>query len=110
MNLKLPAPTTPTSNIKYSPIPHQVNINPHTKIPFTSVPITEYNMSRGVWVVQSVKGLTSAQVMILLFMSSSPTLGSVLTVQSLEPLLILCLPLSLCPSPAHALSLSLSQK
>ena len=37
------------------------------------------------WVAQSVKRLTSAQVMILWFVSSSPTLGSVLTAQSLEP-------------------------
>ena len=53
---------------------------------------------------QSVKYLTSAQVMISQFLSSSPTLGSVLTAQSLElaldsvspslsasPQLVLCL-------------------
>ena len=34
---------------------------------------------------QSVERLTSAQVMISLFPSSSPTSGSVLTGQSLEP-------------------------
>ena len=34
---------------------------------------------------QSVKRLTSAQVMIAWFMSSSPESGSVLTAQSLEP-------------------------
>ena len=39
----------------------------------------------GAWVAQSVKRLTSAQVMISQFVSSSPTLGSVLTAQSLEP-------------------------
>ena len=39
---------------------------------------------RGAWVAQSVKHLTSAQVMISQFLSSSPTLGSVLTAQSLE--------------------------
>ena len=39
----------------------------------------------GAWVAQSVKRLTSAQVMILRIMSLSPTLGSVLTAQSLEP-------------------------
>ena len=33
----------------------------------------------------SVKGLTSAQVVISRFMGLSPTLGSVLTAQSLEP-------------------------
>ena len=39
----------------------------------------------GAWVAQSVKCPTSAQVMISWFVSSSPTLGSVLTAQSLEP-------------------------
>ena len=56
----------------------------------------------GAWVAQSVKHPTSAQVLISRFMSSSPTSGSVLTTWSL--LRILCLPLSLCPSPAYALS------
>ena len=60
---------------------------------------------RGAWVAQSVKHPTSAKVMISLFVSSSPTWGSVLTTQSLEfaseslsptlslplPLLTLCL-------------------
>ena len=40
---------------------------------------------RGVWVAQSVECWTSAQVMISQFESSSPTLGSVLAAQSLEP-------------------------
>ena len=40
---------------------------------------------RGAWVAQLVKHLTLAQVLISRFMSSSPTLGSVLTAQSLEP-------------------------
>ena len=40
---------------------------------------------QGAWVAQSVERLTSAQVMILQFMSSSPASGSVLTAQSLEP-------------------------
>ena len=57
---------------------------------------------------QSVKHLTSTQVMISQFVTSSPMLGSVLTAQSLEPasdsvspslsappLLMLCLSLSL---------------
>ena len=39
----------------------------------------------GSWVAQSVKGLTSARVMILQFVSSSPVSGSALTAQSLEP-------------------------
>ena len=40
---------------------------------------------RGAWVAQSGKHPTSAQVMILQSVSSSPTSGSVLTAQSLEP-------------------------
>ena len=40
---------------------------------------------RGAWVAQSVELLTSAQVMISQLVSSSPTSGSVLTAQSLEP-------------------------
>ena len=36
-------------------------------------------------VAELVKHLTSAQVMILRFVSSSPTSGSVLTAQNLEP-------------------------
>ena len=38
-------------------------------------------------VAQSVKRLTSAQVVISQSVSSSPVLGSVLTAQSLEPIL-----------------------
>ena len=40
-----------------------------------------------IWVAQSVKRQASAQVMISKFMSLSPTVGSVLTGQSLEPAL-----------------------
>ena len=40
---------------------------------------------RGAWVVLLVELPTSAQVMISRSVSSSPTLGSVLTAQSLEP-------------------------
>ena len=39
----------------------------------------------GAWVAQSVQHLTSAQVMISWFLGLSPTSGSVLTAQSLEP-------------------------
>ena len=41
----------------------------------------------GALVAQSVKRPTSAQVMISQFVSSSPMMGSVLTAQSLEPVL-----------------------
>ena len=63
----------------------------------------------GAWVAQSVRHLTSAQVMISQLVGSSPMSGSMLTAPSLEPASnSVCLPL--CPSPTHALSLSLSQK
>ena len=50
-----------------------------------------------------------APVMIAPFLSSSPASGSVLTAQSLEPALNSVSPLSLCPSLACAISLSLSK-
>ena len=60
--------------------------------------------------VQLVKRPTSAQGMITQFVSSSPTSGSVLTVQSLE-LALDSVSFSLCPSPyVLYLSLSLSLK
>ena len=69
----------------------------------------------GIWVAQSVGHLTLAQVMISQFGSLSPSLGSVLTAQSLDPA-----PDSASPSVSAppqlacvcllSLSLSLSQK
>ena len=59
------------------------------------------------WLAQSVKCPASAQVMISLLMSSSPTSGSVLTAQSLEPAsdsVSISLPL------LHSCSVSLSLK
>ena len=68
------------------------------------------NVFLDAWVAQSVKHPTLAQVMI----SGpwvQPHIGSVLTAQSLEPASDSVSPsLSLCPSPAHALSLSLKNK
>ena len=64
--------------------------------------------SGGAWVAQSVKRLTSAQVMISQFMSSSPTSGSVLTAQSLEPASDSVSP-SLSAPPPLVLCLSLSK-
>ena len=58
---------------------------------------------------QSVKWLTSAQVMILRSVSSSPASGSVLTAQSLEPVSDSVSP-SLSAPPPFMLCLSLSQK
>ena len=64
---------------------------------------------RGAWVAQSVKRPTSAQVMISRFVGSSPALGSVLTVQSLEPALDSMSP-SLSAPPLLVRARSLSQK
>ena len=64
--------------------------------------------SRGAWVAQSVKRLTSPQVMISRSVSWSPASDSVLTAQSLEPVADSVSP-SLWPSPVHALSLSVSK-
>ena len=59
----------------------------------------------GAWVTQSPKRLTSAQVMISQFVDSSPTSGSVLTAQGLEPVLDAVSPSS--PAPLlHVLCLS----
>ena len=66
-------------------------------------------MEWGTWMAQSVERPTSAQVMILQFVSSSPVLGSMLTAQGLEPASDSVSP-SLCPFPAHALSLSLKNE
>ena len=60
-------------------------------------------LQRGAWVAQLVKQSPSAQVMILQLMRSSPTLGSVLTAQSLESALDSVSP-SLCPSLSLCLS------
>ena len=45
----------------------------------------KYSYSRGAWVAQLVKRLTSAQVMISWSVCLSPASGSVLTTQSLKP-------------------------
>ena len=60
---------------------------------------------RGAWVAQSVKRPTSAQVRISQFVSSSSVLGSVLTAQSLEPLLDSVFPLLSAPL-LHSWSIS----
>ena len=64
-------------------------------------------LTRGAWVARWVKRRTLAQVTISQFVGSSPALGSVRTARSLEPASDSMSP-SLCPSPAHAMSLSLS--
>ena len=57
---------------------------------------------RGAWVAQSVEHLASAQVTISQFVGSSPASGLEPASNSVSP--------SVCSSPAHALSLSLSFK
>ena len=60
---------------------------------------------------QKVKHLTSAQAMVLQFVGSSPTSGSVLTAQSLEPASeSVSPPLSAPPVLMLYLSLSLNNK
>ena len=66
-------------------------------------------MHWGTSVAQSVKHPTSAQVMISWLVSSRPTLGSVLTAQSLEPAWDSVSP-SLSAPPSLVLCLSLSLK
>ena len=63
---------------------------------------------RGTWVAQLVKHPTSAQVMISQSMSLSPTLGSVLATQSLEPVSDSVSP-SLSDPPLFRLSLPVSK-
>ena len=80
----------------------------------TIQPITipkQKTVVRDAWVAQSVGQATSAQVIISLFVGSSPVSSSVLTAQSLEPASDPVSPfLSLCPSPACALSLCLKNE
>ena len=70
--------------------------------------LVQTNWLWGAWVAQSVERPASAQVMISQSVSSSPASGSVLTARSLEPASDSVSP-SLCPSPTHALSLSVSE-
>ena len=63
----------------------------------------------GAWVAQLVQWPALTQVMIWWFVSSSPTLGSLLTAQSLEPAMESVSP-SLSAPPLLALSLSLKNK
>ena len=59
---------------------------------------------------QSVKHLTSAQVMISRLVGSSPMSGSVLTAQSLEPASDSVSPISVPPRLVLSTSLSFFQK
>ena len=65
----------------------------------------------GTWVAQLIRRPTSAQVMISWFVSSSPTLGFMLTAQSLEPASdSVCVSLSLPLPYSRPVSLSLKNK
>ena len=77
--------------------------------PLLTLCLSLSEINRGAWVAQSVKRLTSAQVMISRFVTSSPELGSVLTAQSLEPASDSVSPSLPAPSPLM-LCLSLSLK
>ena len=64
----------------------------------------------GAWVAQSVERLTSAQVMTSPFLGSSPTSGSVVTAQGLEPVLDSVSPSLSLPLPCSCpVSFSLSK-
>ena len=66
---------------------------------------------RGAWVAQSVKHLTSSQVMVSQLMSLSATLGSALSAQSLDPASDSVSPSLSAPPPLMlCLGLCLSQK
>ena len=66
------------------------------------------NEYRGTWVTLLVGRSTSAQLIILWFMGSSPMLGCLLSAQSL--LQIPCPPLSAPPPFVHTCALSLKNK
>ena len=74
-----------------------------------SLSVSKINKHWGAWVAQSVKHLTSAQVTISWFHGFKPIVG--LCTDSSEPgaCIGFCVSPCLCPSPAHALSLSVSQ-
>ena len=65
---------------------------------------------KGAWVAQSVNRPTSAQAMILRFVSSSPALGSVLTALSLEPASDSVSPSLSAPPRLRSVSFSLKNK
>ena len=76
-----------------------------------TIPKTKSHNSWSTWVALSVERPTSAQVMISQFTSLSPTSGSVLTAQRLEPASDFVSPsLFVPPLLTLCLSLSLSQK
>ena len=92
------------------PRPVPINVNAKSWQTADSILKSDLKMqSWGTWVAQSVKPLTSAQVMISQLVSSSPMLGFVLTAQSLEPASDSVSQSLSSPHPL-ALACSLSQK
>ena len=83
-------------------------ISKNPKLGTTQCLSTRYEVSRGTWVAQLVERPASALVMISQSVSSSPTMGPVLTVQSLEPALGSVSP-SLSAPPRLVLCLCLSK-
>ena len=93
------------------PLPYSCSVSLCLKNKFKKNIKKIFTQNRGAWVAQLVKHPTLAQVMISQRTSSSPTLGSVLTAQSLEPASWFCVSLSLSlPLPCSYSALSLSQK
>ena len=80
--------------------------NPPRDSSTTPPSMTITDVFRGAWVAQSVEHLTSAEVMTSRFMSSSPTSGSMLTTQSLEPVSDSVSPSLSGPPDSHCVSLS----
>ena len=70
---------------------------------FLKIKIKRLKKTRGAWVAQLDKHPTLAPIMIIWFVGLSPTSGSVLTAQSLDPA-------SDSVSPSLSASFSLSQK
>ena len=105
----------PVSTFCFPAFSHSEERSPHLRERSGHIPVlTELLLDfiagvTGIWVAQSVKHPISAQVMISLLVSSSPTSGSVLTAQSLEPASDSVSPSLSAPS-LFMLCLSLSQK
>ena len=88
-----------------SPLKYYLSVSP------SQTTLLKIEIPWGAWVAQSVKRLTSAQVTISWFVSSSPASGSALTAQSLDLALdSLSLFLSLSAPPLLMCSPSLKNK
>ena len=89
---------------------HRVLENTHVQLHLQIITCLQRKMSPvGACVAKLVDHTTLAQVMISRFTGSNPVSGSALTVQSLEPASD-SVSISVCPSPALTVSLSVSLK